>query len=298
MLLIVIDHIAVMVTGITGAGKSSACNFLMGDDIFEVDPGLLSLTSKSDSHSVVLNSRELKIIDTPGLCEDSKDGKENVTEFGKAVILARHGVHAIAIVINVSQRFTSSQVTLLKELELLDDLWSFMFIIFSAARSYGATDEEQREKIKTIYNDPRCPEELKKMLDRVGKRFMMLESTETNQDYRAVKLKEFLNMVDGIYHTNKRVYFNNLFEQAIKMYQEVKDKEKEYQEAILIKHMNEERERLRREQERQLQIMREETQANKERYQQEIRTIQGYHSKSNNDCNLLNTLSMLVTPPC
>ena len=285
-----------MVTGITGEGKSTACNFLLGKELFEVGLGLMAVTSKTDSHSMVLQGREIKIIDTPGFCEDSKDDEVNVKELGKAVALSKTGVHAIALVINVSHRFTSSQVTLLKELELLDDLWSFMFVIFSAAKSYGATDEEQRERIKTIYDGPRCPEDFKKVLDRVGKRFMMLESTETNQDYRAAKLKEFLNMVDGIYYTNKRVYSNKLFERAIKMYQEEKDKEKnkekEIQEAqiqaeALARRMNEERERLRREQERQLQIMREQARANEERYQQEIRRMQTYRRRSNDDCNLL-----------
>ena len=283
MFINIIDHIAVMVTGITGVGKSSACNFLMGDDIFEVDLGVMAVTSKSAAHSIVLNSREIKIIDTPGFCEDSKDNKENVEELGKAIILARHGVHAIGIVINASHRFTSSQVTLLKELELLDDLWPFMFIIFSAAKSYGATNEKQRKKVNEIYDNPKCPKDFKKLLDRVEKRFIMLESTETNQQYRATKLKEFLEMVESIYHTNKRLYSNKLFEKAIELYEKIKDKEenreKAYQEALskaelFQKRMIEEIENMKREQERRMQLMKEEAEAREQMYQKTIKELE------------------------
>ena len=275
-----------MVTGITGEGKSSACNFLLGKELIKVSLSSMAVISKTDSPSKVLQGREIKIIDTPGFCEDSEDDETNIKELGKAVVLAKTGVHAIALVINVqpvSHRFTSSQVALLKELELLDNLWSFMFIIFSAAKSYGATDEEQRKRIKTIYDSPKCPEDFKKLLDRVEKRFMMLESTETNQDYRDAKLKEFLNMVDGIYHTNKRLYSNELFEQAIKMYQEVKDKEKnkekERQEAkIKAKALeDEERERREREEDRQRQI----TRANEEMNRQLLRRQRSRETQCN-----------------
>ena len=243
-----------MITGITGAGKSSACNFLLGEKKFKVGLGLKAVTSKSGSHSSVVNGRKLNIIDTPGFCEDSKDDAENMQELSKAIILAKDGVHAVALVVNASHRFTSSQVQLLKELELLEDLWPYMFIIFSGAKGYGETDEEQRKSINEIYEDPDCPKDLKKLLDKIDKQFMMIESTETNQDYRDNKRKEFFKMVDRIYNRNKRLYSNKLFKRALEVYQEQKDKaknkDKAHQEAImkaetLAKLMREEIERMR-----------------------------------------------------
>ena len=202
------NHTSVMLTGITGAGKSTACNFLLGEKIFEVDQGMMAVTTKSASHSTMLNSRRVEIIDTPGFCEDSVSKEQSINELGKAIVLARNGLHAIAIVIKISHRFTSSQVAFLKEMELFDQLWPFMFIIFSAAKSYGATDEEQRKAIYNTYSSCKCPGQLKILLDKVGQRFMMLESTEDNQIYRTKKLEEFFEMVDRIYHANERVYSN------------------------------------------------------------------------------------------
>ena len=230
------DDIAVMITGVTGMGKSSACNFLFGEDKFEVDDGLLAVTSKSDTQYTVLNDRKVQIIDTPGFCEADVGGGESFTELYKAIIYAKFGIHAIALVINVSQRFTSSQVTFLKDIETFGGLWSFVFVVFSGARKYGPTDTEQREKVLNLYHNPKCPEEFKALLDKVDKRFIMLESTDKSHAYRNAKIAEFLQMVDGIYSKNQKLYSNHLFERAIKLYQEEKEKEKNrekhYQEAL------------------------------------------------------------------
>ena len=277
-----------MVTGITGAGKSSACNFLVGEEKFEVDLGLIAVTSKSDSHVTVLNCRKVEIIDTPGFCEDGMDGEENIKELGKAIFLARNGVHAIALVINAAHRFTSSQVTLLREIELFDELWPFMFIIFSAAKSYGATDEKQREKVYKTYDSPKCPENFKTLLDRVNKRFIMFESTDQNQSYRAAKHTEFINMVDRIYSINQKVYSNKLFKRAIEMYEKEKkkekNKEKEYQEALnkvetLTTQMNEEIEKVKAEQEKEKQLLKEKFNQDEKRFQQEIVELRTKHDE-------------------
>ena len=228
-----------MITGITGVGKSTACNFLLGEKIFDVGLGMIPVTSKSGEHTAVVNDRQLKIIDTPGFCEDGvKDGEEDISELGKAILFARDGVHAIGLVINASQRVTSSQMTLLKELELFGELWPFMFIIFTAAKGYGETDEQQRNTIDKMHENPRCPETLLTLLEKVDKRYIMLESTDTNPYYKAKKIKEFFEMVDSIYNTQQRLYTNELFKRAAQLYRDEKEKgknkEKAYKEQIEI----------------------------------------------------------------
>ena len=228
-----------MLTGITGVGKSTACNFLLGEKIFDVGQGMIPVTSKSGEHTAIVNSRELKIIDTPGFCEgNEKDGEEDLTELGKAILFARNGVHAIGLVLNASQRVTTSQMTLLKELELFGELWPFMFIIFTAAKGYGGTEKVQRNAIDKMYENPRCPETIKMLLDKVDKRYIVLESTDTSPEYKAKKVEEFFKMVDRIYNANKRLYTNKLFKRAAQLYQEEKEKgknkEKAYKEQIEI----------------------------------------------------------------
>ena len=249
-----------MLTGITGVGKSTACNFLLGEKIFDVGQGMIPVTSKSGEHTAVVNSRELKVIDTPGFCEDNvKDGEEDLTELGKAILFARDGVHAIGLVINASQRVTSSQMTLLKELELFGELWPFMFIIFTAAKGYGLTEKEQRNAIDKMYENPSCPKTVKMLLDKVDKRYIVLESIDASPDYKVKKVEEFFKMVDRIYSTNKRLYTNELFKRAAQLYQEEKEKGKNKEKAyeaqieILTKRITEEIAQIRRQYESQIQ---------------------------------------------
>ena len=221
-----------MLTGVTGAGKSTACNYMFGSEVFEVGGGMISVTSKSSAHETEICGRKVRLIDTPGFCDDFEQEEEKVNELGKAIILAKEGVHAIALVINVGHRFTSAEATALEEIELLGELWPFMFIIFTAARCYGTTDQQQRGVVLKNLDNPKCPEHLKTLMERVNRRFMMLESLDSSIEYRQSKIAEFFVMVDTIYSTNKRLYTNYYFKRANDLYQEAKKRDQNKEEEL------------------------------------------------------------------
>jgi len=225
-----------MLTGVTGAGKSTACNFLFEKEVFEVGGGLISVTSKSGAHDTEIFGRKVRLIDTPGFCDDFEQEEEKVDELGKAILLAKEGVHAIALVINASHRFTSAEATALEEIELLGELWPFMFIIFTAAKCYGTSEQKQRDTVLNTLENPKCPEHFKTLMERVNRRFMMLESTDNSKEYRKSKITEFFAMVDSIYSTNKRLYTNYYFKKANELYQEAKRREKNKEEELRKAH--------------------------------------------------------------
>ena len=46
------DHdYSIMVIGVTGSGKSTACNFFLNQKVFNTKGGAVSVTTKSDAHS-------------------------------------------------------------------------------------------------------------------------------------------------------------------------------------------------------------------------------------------------------
>ena len=199
-----------MLTGDTGAGKSSACNFFFGRKVFEVGPRMSSVTLKSNSAEMEVNGRKLQLVDTPGFCNNFDNDEERVNELGKAMLLTKTGVHAIALVINA----TAAEAMALKEIELLRRLWPFMFVIFTGAKCCGANDQKQREVLISSLDSPNCPKYLQIVMERVNWRFMMLENLENSIEYHNTKVEEFLAMVQNIYSANRRLCTNHLFSKA------------------------------------------------------------------------------------
>ena len=82
-----------LVTGVTGNGKSSLCNFLSC-----TATGFASITEKSGFTIITMQGKRVKLIDTPGFCDDYETEEEHMEEFGEAVVLASKGVNAIGLV--------------------------------------------------------------------------------------------------------------------------------------------------------------------------------------------------------
>ena len=60
-----------LVTGVTGSGKSSLCNFLScSNTAFEAGCGFGSITEKSAAAIITMQGKRVKLIDTPGFCDD------------------------------------------------------------------------------------------------------------------------------------------------------------------------------------------------------------------------------------
>ena len=107
-----------------------------------------------------------------------------------------------------------------------------MFIIFTATKCYGTNEQEQRDLVISALDDPKCPEHLKMLMERVNRWFMMLESTDNSTDYRRSKVTEFFTMVDNIYSANRRLYTNYYFKKANELYQEAKRREQNKEEQL------------------------------------------------------------------
>ena len=85
----------------------------------------------------------------------------------KDVQLADEGVHAIALLINVSMRIKSQII------KFLGDSWLFSstFVLFTHAKPM----EWSNQKIMELLQDPHCSD-FKRLMQLIGCRFIMLES--------------------------------------------------------------------------------------------------------------------------
>ena len=50
----------------------------------------------------------MRLVDSPGFCDDHVTEQEHMNELANAVLLAREGVHAIVLVLSAESRFTGA----------------------------------------------------------------------------------------------------------------------------------------------------------------------------------------------
>ena len=226
-----VDH-SLLIVGVTGSGKSSACNFFIGRDIFDTASGAIAVTAKSDAHAEYILGKRVLFIDTPGFGDEFTSDEVRMAELGRAILFAREGVDAIVLCIDGSRRFDSSIAQLLKEFEVLGAFWPYTFIVYTHAADMGTTEEERQSKISQWLSNPKCPERMKWLFDKVCHRCMTMESKQFtgNTGYYQQKSRELLNMIENISaHNQHQRYTNQFFQWAKRKYDQVKQKKLEHE---------------------------------------------------------------------
>ena len=215
-----------MVTGVTGSGKSAFCNFICAEDVFRTCDGLVSVTAKTGAVTRSLLGKTVKLIDTPGFCDEYETNEEHMKELGQAVFLARNGVNAIGFTISASGRFTKNEARTIKEMSKFKEIWPFTVVIFTNAGGLGDNEEEQKMQIQKNLASERCPKSLHDLLERVGNRYILVESVEHIEDpkvYHNQKVRELLHMIYKIYELNgHKLYTNELFVKASKLVEQAR----------------------------------------------------------------------------
>ena len=69
---------SIMVIGVTDSGKSTVCNFFLNQKVFNTKGGAVSVTAKSDAHSVTVLGKRVLFVDTPGFSVMHMSRKNNV----------------------------------------------------------------------------------------------------------------------------------------------------------------------------------------------------------------------------
>jgi len=215
-----------MVTGVTGSGKSSACNFFCSEEVFATNEGFASVTAKTGVVVKKILGKTIKFIDTPGFCDEYETDDEHMKELGRAIFLARNGVHAIGFTINAGGRFTKNESRTFKEMTKFKEIWPFTFVIFTNAEVLGDDEEERVSQLQQNLAAERCPQALHDLLQCVSNRYILIESVEPAENYQAYykqKVRELLQMIYKIHELNNhKLYTNELFVKASELVEQVR----------------------------------------------------------------------------
>ena len=104
------NTLVVAVFGITGSGKSSTCNTMIGsrERLFEHSSAIMSITKAVSDRDYCFYRRPCRVIDTPGLSDTNRSRDEILEELDRFKAFAPHGLSAILVVIPHG-RFTPEQ---------------------------------------------------------------------------------------------------------------------------------------------------------------------------------------------
>ena len=202
-------------------------NFLLGQNVFKTGRGFSSVTTKTESLTVddIWKDCGLTIVDSPGL----GDAKEKMTDdhvirqISEVIELTTDenpGFDALFFVTSMADRFTQD---LVRTLEYFSDLggnfWAYVTVIFSFAKQIRATEEEQRTYVQEHIDDPHGLKPLQTLMENVGGRFIAVESTEKDSDYRQDKLDEVLGHLTQTKDNQPVRYTNTLYDIVQKQHQ-------------------------------------------------------------------------------
>ena len=123
-----------------------------------------------------MQGNRVKLIDTPGFCDDHETHEQHMLEFGQSLVLASKGVNAIGLIISAKECYTNNEANTVEYMTEFPDMWPYMFIIFSNAGSLGATELERDMELKENFKQQRriCPKSLLNLMEKVKNHYILV----------------------------------------------------------------------------------------------------------------------------
>uniref|UniRef100_A0A673JJR0 AIG1-type G domain-containing protein n=1 Tax=Sinocyclocheilus rhinocerous TaxID=307959 RepID=A0A673JJR0_9TELE len=104
----------IVLLGITGSGKSSTGNIIIGSFKFKRGISSMSVTKHCERHETTVEGRHISVIDTPGLYGTTMSEEQLKNEIVKCVYMSAPGPPVFLLVIRLGVRFTHEEKNTVK----------------------------------------------------------------------------------------------------------------------------------------------------------------------------------------
>ena len=251
----------------TGSGKSTAGNVFLNKEVFSTEDQIILGTSSCSAHVSTICGKTVKIIDTPGFFDGFISNEDHFRELGRALTLAKDGIHAVAFVMS-NIRYTTQCKDAIEQILRFEGLQPYLFVLLTNAKGNGLTKVETDKYIQKTLSDKRCAPGFKDLMQLVENRVIMLECnpTEETENYFVKKREEFITMINKMHQNLECNYTNNILLHTAQLYEKVR-----LQQNVKIQKIK-----------KMLQLNVEEI----DRERQVINTMSSANSRTENDCKI------------
>ncbi|XP_043997106.1 GTPase IMAP family member 8-like [Gambusia affinis] len=179
----------IVLYGLSGAGKTSSGNTILGSKKFKSDCGFESSTKTCVSKSAIIGSQEITVMDTPGV-DDSSRSPQEVAKDLLGALCGEH-VHALVIVVKIG-KLSKEDCSFLQYFPSMfgpDALRSTM-VLFTHGDGLGG--ESFEEKI-------RANKEVSQLIEQCKERYCVFDNTQCSNWQQ---VRNFLQIVDKMVQQN------------------------------------------------------------------------------------------------
>ncbi|XP_042623083.1 GTPase IMAP family member 4-like, partial [Cyprinus carpio] len=220
------QELRIVLLGVSGAGKSSTANAILGREAFKE-----SRTRESEKQRGRVEDRNISIIDTPGFFNTQLTDEEMKNEMMKSMCLCYPGPHLFLLVINL-ETFREEQRNLVEQVQenFGEEAFLFTMMLFIG-----------REKVsKREFNQIIESQETQRILNYFEGRFHVINSKSECDSSQIIKL---LKSIDEMVKNNGGQHYSN--EIYLKNQRKLREEERMKQ---VEKRLKQEEERMKQEQ--------------------------------------------------